>query len=253
MINKDNLTHIINEFNNSFNLVNESKGRNFNSKELAGYIDHTLLKSDAVKSEILVLCFEAKKYGFASVCVNPSFVDLCTKQLFGSTVKVCTVVGFPLGANEMATKIDEAELAITSGASEIDIVLNVGKLKDNEQDYIQTEILSISELCHKNNVLLKVIIETSLLKKEEIVLASLLALNAKADFVKTSTGFSKGGATFQDVALMKFTVGNGAKIKASGGIRSYEDAVLMILNGASRIGTSSGINIVEHSTSQADY
>ena len=253
MINKDNLTHIISEFNNSFNLVNEAKGRNFNSKELAGYIDHTLLKSDAVKSEIAVLCSEAKKYGFASVCVNPSYVDLCTKQLFGSTVKVCTVIGFPLGANETATKIDEAELAISSGASEIDMVLNIGKLKDNEQDYVQTEILSISELCHKNNVFLKVIIETSLLKKEEIVLASLLALNAKADFVKTSTGFSKGGATIQDVALMKFTVGNGAKIKASGGIRSYEDAVLMILNGASRIGTSSGINIVEKSASQADY
>lgn len=253
MINKDNLIHIITEFNNSFNLVKESKGRNFNSKELAGYIDHTLLKSDAVKSEIVVLCSEAKKYGFASVCVNPSYVELCTKQLFGSTVKVCTVIGFPLGANETATKIDEAELAITSGASEIDMVLNIGKLKDNEQDYINTEILSISELCHKNNVLLKVIIETSLLKKEEIVLASLLALNAKADFVKTSTGFSKGGATIQDVALMKFTVGNGAKIKASGGIRSYEDAVLMILNGASRIGTSSGINIVEKSASQSDY
>jgi deoxyribose-phosphate aldolase len=253
MINKDNLTHIISEFNNSFNLVNEAKGRNFNSKELAGYIDHTLLKSDAVKSEIAVLCSEAKKYGFASVCVNPSYVDLCTKQLFGSTVKVCTVIGFPLGANETATKIDEAELAILSGASEIDMVLNIGKLKDNEQDYVQTEILSISELCHKNNVFLKVIIETSLLKKEEIVLASLLALNAKADFVKTSTGFSKGGATIQDVALMKFTVGNGAKIKASGGIRSYEDAVLMILNGASRIGTSSGINIVEKSASQVDY
>ncbi|MBS4034919.1 MAG: deoxyribose-phosphate aldolase [Ignavibacterium sp.] len=253
MFNKDNLTHIINEFNGSFNLVSDPKNRHFNGKEIAGYIDHTLLKPDAVISEIITLCNESKKYGFASVCINPSYVDLCTKLLFGSTVKVCTVIGFPFGANETATKIDEAELAITSGATEIDMVLNIGKLKDNEQDDVQTEILSISELCHKNNVLLKVIIETSLLKKEEIVLASLLALNAKADFVKTSTGFSKGGATIQDVALMKFTVGNGAKIKASGGIRSYEDAVLMIINGASRIGTSSGINIVEKSASQSDY
>ncbi len=253
MINKDNLHHIITEFEKSVTLVNQRQSRNPNSKELAGYIDHTLLKADAIHSEVVVLCSEAKRYGFASVCINPVYVDLCAKELFGSTVKVCTVVGFPLGANETATKIAETDLAISSGASEIDMVINIGKLKNNEQDFVITEIYSLADLCHRNNVILKVIIETALLNDEEKVLACLLATDAKADFVKTSTGFSKSGANLRDVSLMKYTVGSKAKVKASGGIRSYDDAVLMILNGASRLGTSSGIQIIEKSFAQTEY
>lgn len=253
MINKDNLYHILSEFEKSISVIKNSQDKRINSKELAGYIDHTLLKAEAVRNEIILLCSEAKKYGFASVCVNPVNVDLCSKELFGSTVKVCTVAGFPLGANETATKIAEAELAISSGASEIDMVINIGKLKNNEQDFVFTEISSLTDLCHKNNVLLKVIIETALLSDEEKILACVLASDAKADFVKTSTGFSKSGANLRDVALMKYTVGNKAKVKASGGIRSYEDAILMILNGASRLGTSSGVQIIEKSVSYSNY
>lgn len=155
MINRDKLQFIISEFNNSNSLIKESKTTPLNSTEIASYIDHTLLRADATQSEINKLCNEAKKYGFASVCINPCYVEFCSKQLFGSTVKVCTVVGFPLGANETTTKIDEAELAITSGASEIDMVINIGRLKDNDQDHLFTEISSLAELCHKNNSLLK--------------------------------------------------------------------------------------------------
>jgi deoxyribose-phosphate aldolase len=253
MFNKDQLSNIYSEFLRSNLIVERSDAKDINSKELASFIDHTLLKPDASSSEIINLCKEAHKSGFASVCVNPCNVEICTKELFGSTVKVCTVVGFPLGANEIATKIDETELAISSGAAEIDMVLNIGRLKDHNQEYIITEITSLADLCHKNNVLLKVIIETALLTDLEKVLASLLVLEGNADFVKTSTGFSKGGATLHDVALMKYIVGNNAKVKAAGGIRSYEDAILMILNGASRLGTSSGIQIIEKSTSSSVY
>ncbi len=253
MFNSEQLNNIILEFNASDLIVKNRAGKELNSIELAGYIDHTLLKPEASKSEISRLCNEANKSGFASVCVNPCNVELCSRELFGSTVKICTVIGFPLGANETATKIDETELALTSGAQEIDMVLNIGRLKENEQNYVLTEIASLSELCHKNNALLKVIIETALLTDEEKVLACLLSVEANADFVKTSTGFSKGGANINDVALMKFTVGNKARVKASGGIKTYEDAILMILNGASRLGTSSGIHILEKSTSGSDY
>ena len=253
MFNKEQLSNIILKFNDSKLIVKNKSGKEFNSAKLAGYIDHTLLKPEASKSEISRLCNEAHKSGFASVCVNPCNVELCSRELFGSTVKICTVIGFPLGANETATKIDETELALTSGAQEIDMVLNVGRLKENEQSYVLTEISSLSEVCHKNNALLKVIIETALLTDEEKVLACLLSVEANADFVKTSTGFSKGGANIFNVALMKFTVGNKARVKASGGIKTYEDAILMILNGASRLGTSSGIQILEKSTSGSDY
>lgn len=253
MMNKDFLNNKIADFENSNTLVQNIKGKSFNTKELAGFIDHTLLKADATRLEIVNLCNEAKKYGFASVCVNPCNVELCSKELFGSTVKVCSVIGFPLGANETSVKIDETEMALTTGAQEIDMVINIGRLKDDDQSYVLTEISSIAELCHKNNALLKVIIETALLNDEEKVLSCLLAIEAKADFVKTSTGFSKSGANIRDVAMMKFSVGDKAKVKASGGVRSYEDAVLMILNGASRLGTSSGINIVEKSISHSNY
>lgn len=253
MINKDNLVHIIEEFNRLVIPVEESLGKEFNSKKLASFIDHTLLKADATVSEIIKICSEAKKYGFASVCVNPVNVDLCTQELFGSTVKICTVIGFPLGANETAAKLAEAQLAISSGAAEIDMVINIGRLKDNDQNFVFTEISSLADLCHKNSAILKVIIETALLSDEEKVLACVLSTDAKADFVKTSTGFSKSGASIRDVALMKFSVGNKAKIKASGGVRSYKEAVLMILNGASRLGTSSGIQIIEKSLSTSNY
>lgn len=253
MFNKDYLHSIIAEFDNSDVIVEKIKSKRINSKELAGFIDHTLLKADATSAQISSLCAEAKKNGFAAVCVNPSYVEYCCKFLFGSTVKTCTVIGFPLGANETATKIAETELAISSGAVEIDMVINVGKLKENEQDYVLTEISSVAQLCHKNNVLLKTIIETALLTDEEKVLASLLAVKSGANFVKTSTGFSKGGANIHDVALLKFTVGNEARIKASGGIKTYEDALLMILNGANRLGTSSGVQIIEKSFSDSDY
>lgn len=253
MINKDNIIHIISEFDRLIIPISNLRGKSFNSKEVASYVDHTLLKADATTFEIVTLCNEAKKHGFASVCVNPLYVDLCTRELFGSTVKICTVTGFPLGANETTTKLTEAQLAISSGASEIDMVINIGKLKENDQNFVFTEISSIAELCHNNNAILKVIIETALLSDEEKVLACLLSTDAKADFVKTSTGFSKSGANIRDVALMKFTVGKNSQVKASGGIRSYEDAVLMILNGASRLGTSSGIQIIEKSMSVSDY
>lgn len=253
MFNRDNLQYIISEFNRSGSTIKEYKSEPFSSKQISSYIDHTLLKADATNAEITKLCTDAKKYGFATVCVNPCNVDLCSKQLFGSTVNICTVVGFPLGANETATKIYEAELAITSGASEIDMVLNIGKLKENEQEFIYTEISSLAEICHKNNSLLKVIIETALITDEEKVLASLISSEAKADYVKTSTGFSKSGANLSDVALMKFTVGNKSKVKASGGVKNYKDAALMILNGASRLGTSAGVQIIEGSSSNSEY
>jgi deoxyribose-phosphate aldolase len=253
MINKDNLVHIIEEFNRIVIPIEDTRGKEYNSTDVASYIDHTLLKADATGSEIIKLCSEAKKYGFASVCVNPVNVDLCTQELFGSTVKICTVIGFPLGANETATKLAEAELAISSGAAEIDMVINIGRLKDNDQNFVFTEISSLANLCHKNSAILKVIIETAFISDEEKVLACLLSTDAKADFVKTSTGFSKSGANIRDVALMKFSVGNKAKVKASGGVKSYKEAVLMILNGASRLGTSSGIQIIEKSLSTSNY
>lgn len=253
MVSLDILNEKLKDFASAITLVHSIQGKSIKSKELAGFIDHTLLKADAHRQEIINLCQEAKKYGFTSVCVNPCNVELAAKKLFGSTVKVCSVVGFPLGANETSIKLDETELALTSGAKEIDMVINIGKLKDDNQNYVFTEILSIAQICHKNNALLKVIIETAVLTDLEKVLACMLAIEAKADFVKTSTGFSKSGANIRDVALMKFVVAEKAKVKASGGIKNYEDAVLMILNGASRLGTSSGVNIIEKSISTADY
>ena len=205
-------------------------------------IDHTLLKQDATPEDIVNLCEEAKQYDFMSVCVNPAYVPLASECLKGSDVKVCTVIGFPLGMNLTRTKIDEAKLCISQGANEIDMVINVGMLKANQDDYVREEIKLLKEVAGKN--VLKVIIETCLLTDEEKVRACTLAKEAGADFVKTSTGFSKGGATPEDVKLMRETVGPDMGVKASGGVRTHEDLLKMVEAGANRIGTSNSTKII---------
>ena len=210
--------------------------------ELNKYIDHTLLKADATSEQIISLCNEAKTYNFMSVCVNPSYVSLAKKQLEGSDVKVCTVIGFPLGMSSTTSKVDETKIALYDGADEIDMVINIGKLKDKNYNYVKNEISEIKKVCKKH--ILKVIIETCLLTDEEKVKACLLAKEAKADFVKTSTGFSSGGATVNDVSLMRKTVGDTLGVKASGGIKTHGDLIKMIGAGATRIGTSNGCKII---------
>lgn len=205
-------------------------------------IDHTLLKPDASYEAVEQLCAEARQYDFASVCVNPHFVPLCANWLKGSDVKVCTVIGFPLGATSTAAKVAETHHAILQGAQEIDMVINISALKANKDEYVQGEITAIKEACEGR--LLKVIIETCLLTDEEKARACRLAVAAGADFVKTSTGFSSGGATKEDVALMRQTVGPKLGVKASGGVRSLEDLKIMVDAGATRIGTSSGVKII---------
>lgn len=210
--------------------------------ELNKYIDHTILKATTSKEEIEKLCQEAREYNFYSVCVNGSYVSDCVKLLEGTDVKVAAVVGFPLGAMSTKAKVFEAEDAINQGASEIDMVINVAKLKDKEYEYVENEIRQIKEAIGNN--VLKVIIETCYLTDEEKIKACELSLLAKADFVKTSTGFGTGGATFEDVALMKKVVGDKAKVKASGGVRDKVTAEKHINLGAERLGTSSGIAII---------
>ena len=205
-------------------------------------IDHTLLKQDATPEQIMKLCFEAKEYDFMSVCVNPAYVPLAHELLKDSDVKVCTVIGFPLGMNLTKTKVEEAMLAVSQGADEVDMVINVGMLKSENDEYVENEIRLIKESI--NGKLLKVIIETCLLTDEEKVRACLAAKRAGADFVKTSTGFSTGGATVHDVALMRQTVGNEMGVKASGGVRTHEDLLAMVDAGANRIGTSNGTKII---------
>ena len=211
--------------------------------DLAKMIDHTNLKASTVKEEILKLTKEAKEYQFASVCVNPTWVELAAQELRGTDVKVCTVIGFPLGANTKEVKVFETKDAIEKGAQEIDMVINIGKLKDRDYDYVESEIAGVVE-ASKGKAIVKVIIETCLLTDDEKKKVCSLAVKAGADFVKTSTGFSTGGATVEDVALMKQTVGAHVGVKASGGIRSKEDAQAMVHAGAARIGASSGIAIV---------
>lgn len=206
-------------------------------------IDHTLLKQDATPEQIKKLCEEAKEFDFMSVCVNPAYVPLAAECLKGSDVKVCTVIGFPLGMNLPETKIEEAKQAIKAGAQEIDMVINVGMLKAGNDQYVQDEIKALKDVAGNN--VLKVIIETCLLTDEEKVRACKASKAAGADFVKTSTGFSTGGATVHDVALMRATVGPDMGVKASGGIRTAETAAAMIKAGASRIGASSGKKIVD--------
>lgn len=221
--------------------------------ELVKMIDHTLLKPDATESEIKKLCDEAREYQFASVCVNPCWVNYCFDLLKETNVKVCTVIGFPLGANSTNTKLFEAESAISDGAEEVDMVINIGKLKSKDYNYIFDEIHKISFTAKQSLALTKVILETCLLSDEEKIIASIISREAGADFIKTSTGFSKSGATVYDVSLMNFSVDGKIKVKASGGIRSREDALKMITAGASRIGTSSGVKIIQDKSSSEGY
>ena len=211
--------------------------------KLNKYIDHTLLKADATKEQITKLCNEAKQYDFASVCVNTCYVPLCKELLKESDVKVCCVVGFPLGAMDSDSKAFEAKNAVLNGADEVDMVINVGALKDKNYDYVTKDIEKVVNASKPSIV--KVIIETCLLTDEEKVEACKCALNAKAAFVKTSTGFSTNGATVEDVKLMKDTVKDNCKVKAAGGIRSCEDALKMIDAGAERLGCSAGVKIME--------
>jgi len=218
---------------------------------IAGLIDHTLLKPDATHDQIAQLCFEARKYNFASVCINPTHVKLCAELLKGSPVKVCTVIGFPLGATSPEVKVFEPQNAIQNGASEIDMVINIGALKARDLELVARDIRGVVLSGHAANALVKVIIETALLNEEEKVLACLLAKEAGADYVKTSTGFSGGGATVEDITLMRKTVGPNIGVKASGGIRTREDVEKMVAAGASRIGASAGVKILQAGESGA--
>lgn len=211
-------------------------------EELAGYIDHTLLKPEAGRDEILKLAREARTNHFASVCINPYWVSLCASELRGSSVDVCTVIGFPLGANTPETKAWETRNAISNGATEIDMVINVGALKDGLLEAVTQDIRGVVEQADGRTV--KVILETCLLSDEEIIHGCLASQNAGASFVKTSTGFNKGGATAEHVKLMRRVVGDRLGVKAAGGVRSFSDALTMIESGANRIGASASVAIV---------
>ncbi len=213
--------------------------------EIARLIDHTLLRADATETEIRGICEEALKYGFAAVCVNPWYVALCAELLAGSSVRVCTVIGFPLGATLPQVKTFEAQKAIEEGAQEVDMVINVGALKSGKFEAVEADIRRVVEAAHRGNALCKVILETALLDRDEKVRASQIAIQAGADFVKTSTGFSSGGATEDDVRLIRSTIGPNPGLKASGGIRTLEDLRTMVAAGATRIGTSAGVKIIQ--------
>lgn len=220
-------------------------GETATAHDWASLIDHTLLKPEASEADIRKLCSEAAEFGFASVCVNPSWVKAAAGFLRGSGVPVCTVIGFPLGATLTDVKAYEARRAIFNGAREVDMVINVGALKSGDDCAVEDDIRAVAEAAHENDVLCKVIIETALLTNEEKVRACLAAKNAGADFVKTSTGFSKGGATVDDIALMRRTVGSALGVKASGGVKGIEDARAMFEAGATRIGASVGVKIAQ--------
>ncbi len=223
-----------------------------NPNTIPGMIDHTLLKPESTPEQITTLCEEARDYGFASVCVNPVYVPLAAKLLTGTDVKVCTVIGFPLGATSAAVKAYEAEQAIEQGADEIDMVLHIGSLKARDLQHLHHDIAAVVLACHAHEgIICKVIIETALLTDEEKTIACQIAKEARADFVKTSTGFSTGGATVEDVRLMREVVGDNVGVKASGGVRSMADAIAMIDAGATRIGASSGVAIAKEIRGEA--
>jgi deoxyribose-phosphate aldolase len=213
--------------------------------EVAGLIDHTLLKPEATRDDILRLCREARQFGFASVCVNPYWVPLAASELAGSRVKVCSVAGFPLGASTASIKRAEAEEALRRGAREIDMVINVGALRSGDLHVVDGEIRAVAQACHQAGALLKTILETALLDNRQKVIACALARLAGADFVKTSTGFGPAGATVEDVALMRLVVGPEMGVKAAGGIRTLEDFRRMVAAGATRIGASASVRIAE--------
>jgi deoxyribose-phosphate aldolase len=212
---------------------------------IAGLIDHTLLRADATRDEILKVCREARKYSFASVCINPYWVPLVAAELAGSPVKVCTVIGFPLGATSTESKVCETQAALRVGAQEIDMVQNVGALKSGDNDAVKADIAAVVDTAHRAGAIVKVILETALLDDNQKVMSSMLAKMAGADFVKTSTGFAASGATAHDVELMRLAVGPGMGVKASGGIRTLDDVKKMAAAGASRIGASASVKIVE--------
>lgn len=216
-------------------------------ENIARFIDHTLLKPEATAAQIETLCQEAKENHFASVCVNPPFVKQCAELLRGTDVLVCTVIGFPLGAHTTATKVFETQDAIANGAKEIDMVIHVGALKAKQDALVRDDICAVVDVSHRQNAIVKVIIECALLTDDEKVRACELAKEAGADFVKTSTGFSTGGATVANVALMRKTVGDKMGVKAAGGIKNLEQALAMIDAGATRIGASAGVAIVRES------
>lgn len=220
-------------------------GETATAHDWASLIDHTLLKPEASESDIRKLCDEAAKYGFASVCVNPVWVKKAALFLQGTDVPVCTVIGFPLGATLSDVKAFEARRAIFNGAKEVDMVINVGALKSGDDCAVEDDIRAVAEAAHENKVLCKVIIETALLTDDEKVRACIASRNAGADFVKTSTGFSKGGATVEDVRLMRRTVGRALGVKASGGVKGIDDARKMFEAGATRIGASVGVKIAQ--------
>lgn len=220
-------------------------GETATAHDWASLIDHTLLKPEASEADIRKLCKEAAEFGFASVCVNPGWVKRASEFLRGSGVPVCTVIGFPLGATLPDVKAYEARRAIFNGAKEVDMVINIGALKSGDDCLVEDDIREVADAAHENGVLCKVIIETALLSDEEKVRACLAAKNAGADFVKTSTGFSKGGATVHDIALMRRTVGKDLGVKASGGVKGIEDARAMFEAGATRIGASVGVKIAQ--------
>ncbi len=219
--------------------------------ELNRYIDHTLLKADATKDRICQLCEEAKEHHFASVCVNSYWVSTCRDLLSGSDVKVCTVVGFPLGAMSSEAKAFECQQAIADGAQEIDMVINIGELKAGHYEAVEADIKAVVEAAQGKCV--KVILETCLLSKAEIIKACELCMSAKASFVKTSTGFSTSGATIENVRLMKDCVKGVCKVKAAGGVRSYEDLMAMVEAGADRIGTSAGVQLLNKEENTKGY
>ena len=221
--------------------------------KLNQYIDHTLLKPEATLSQIEKLCAEAKENQFAAVCVNSFYVKKCVALLQGSGVKVCTVVGFPLGASTMETKRFEAMKAVAEGAREIDMVMNISAVKSGDWQYVQDDMSSLAQVCHQQGAILKVILETCLLTDEEKKRACEIAVRANVDFVKTSTGFSTGGATVDDVKLMRSVVGPKIGVKASGGIRDAETAMKMIEAGATRLGCSAGVEIVKGKSGTGNY
>jgi deoxyribose-phosphate aldolase len=220
---------------------------------MSAIVDHTLLRPEATARQIEMLCLEAKQYGFATVCVNSVFVPLCVELLNGSSVKVCTVVGFPLGASLPQVKEFEAREALQRGAQEIDMVLHIGALKHRDLVAVFEDIGDVATVCHENDALCKVIIETALLTEEEKILACLIAKRAGADFVKTSTGFNGGGATVEDVELMRAIAGDGMGVKASGAVRNLATAKAMAEAGANRIGTSSGVVIAREEQGETSY
>ncbi|MGA9531128.1 MAG: deoxyribose-phosphate aldolase [Anaerolineales bacterium] len=221
-------------------------------QSIASKIDHTLLKADATPDQIAQLCFEARKYGFASVCLNPTHVKLAAQLLENSDVKTCTVIGFPLGATLPEVKAFEALDAIKDGATEIDMVINIGALKSGDYTTVAQDIRGVVQVCHERNALVKVILEMALLTEEEKIAGCLIAKEAGADFVKTSTGFGPGGATVEDVALMRRVVGPQMGVKAAGGIHNYEEAQGMVQAGATRIGASAGVRIVREARGEVE-